>query len=615
MLEHAIWHTPYDSMAYPLSDDRLEVVLRAARGDLRRVEAVYTDRYTPHARPERVRLWPAGSDGLYDYWRGSMKLQYGRFMYYFQLEDGEMRVFYGEGGFSERPPQDEPWTWCFQYPCIWYHGGMDDPPGWARDAIVYQIFVDRFANGAPSNDPSRTSRWGALPTPRSFSGGDLAGIIQRLDYISSLGVSCLYLTPIFLSSSNHKYDTIDYFCIDPHFGDEETARRLVNECHSRGIRVVLDAVFNHSGYEFFAFQDVVEKGEDSPYWKWFTVHGFPVRTRPKPNYETFGPGIWQMPKFRTDNPEVRDYLISAAEHWTRTLDIDGWRLDVADDVDHGFWREFRTRMRRIKPDILIVGEILHDASPFLRGDQMDSVMNYPWRELCLNYFARRRIGTAAFANGLTATAMRNRRQVQYAMWNLLGSHDRQRFLTACQGDAARLMLASTFQFTYTGTPYIYYGDEIGLEGEDDPDCRRCMPWDEEKWDFKLLQHHRSLAHLRAEHTVLRRGEFASLIADGPESPFVYARWDDDACIVVALNNTEEPREVDVGFVAERMRNTHGLERWAGMPMETVFWLEHDGDGQRKLDGLPAPASATGDRRGQRAIRLPAMGAAVFRVEA
>ena len=167
---------------------------------------------------------------------------------------------------------------------------MDDPPVGLRDAIVYQIFVDRFANGAPSNDPSRTSRWGALPTPRSFSGGDLAGIIQRLDYISSLGVSCLYLTPIFLSSSNHKYDTIDYFCIDPHFGDEETARRLVNECHSRGIRVVLDAVFNHSGYEFFAFQDVVEKGEDSPYWKWFTVHGFPFVLSPKAELRNIRPG-------------------------------------------------------------------------------------------------------------------------------------------------------------------------------------------------------------------------------------------------------------------------------------------------------------------------------------
>ncbi|MDD2200952.1 MAG: glycoside hydrolase family 13 protein [Firmicutes bacterium] len=611
MHKHAIWHTPYDSMAYPLSDDRLEIVLRAARGDLRRVEAVYTDRYTPHALSDRVRLWPTGSDELFDYWRGSMELQYGRFMYYFELEDGETRIFYGEGGFSERPPQDEPWTWCFQYPCIWHHDGMDDPPAWARDAVVYQIFVDRFANGDPANDPAGTSRWGALPTPRSFSGGDLAGIIQKLDYMSSLGVSCLYLTPIFLSSSNHKYDTIDYFRIDPHFGDEETAKKLVDECHSRGIRVVLDAVFNHSGYEFFAFQDVVEKGKDSPYWKWFNVHEFPVRTRPKPNYETFGPGIWQMPKFRTDNPEVRDYLISAAEHWTRTLDIDGWRLDVADDVDHGFWREFRTRMRLIRPDILIVGEILHDASPFLRGDQMDSVMNYPWRELCLNYFARRRIGTAAFAVGLTATAMRNRRQVQYAMWNLLGSHDRERFLTACQGDAARVMLASTFQFTYTGTPYIYYGDEIGLEGEDDPDCRRCMPWDEDKWDRKLLKHYRDLAQLRAEHAVLRRGEFASLVADGPESPFVCARWDDGACIVVALNNTEEPREVDVGLVSERMSNTHGLECWAGMPMKTVFWLEHDDNGLEELDVLPAPASETG---GRRTIKLPAMGAGVFRVE-
>jgi cyclomaltodextrinase len=605
---------PYDAMAYPISDDRLEIVLRAARGDLRRVEAVYTDRYTPHARTSSTRLWIAGSDGLFDYWRGSMKLQYGRFMYYFELQDDEKRICYGEGGFSDEPPQDEPWTWCFQYPCIWYHGGMDDPPKWAQDAVVYQIFVDRFANGDRANDPPGVSRWGTLPTPRSFSGGDLAGIIEKLDYISSLGVSCLYLTPIFLSSSNHKYDTIDYYHIDPHFGNEDTARHLVDQCHARGIRVVLDAVFNHSGYDFFAFRDVVKKGDASPYWKWFNIHGYPVRTRPKPNYETFGPGIWQMPKFRTDNPEVRDYLISAAEHWTRTLDIDGWRLDVADDVDQGFWREFRTRMRQIKPDILIVGEILHDASPFLRGDQMDSVMNYPWRELCLDYFARRRIGTADFADGITATAMHYRRQTQYAMWNLLGSHDRQRFLTACRGDTARLMLATTFQFTYTGTPYIYYGDEIGLKGGEDPDCRKCMPWEEDLWDLDLLEHHRALARLRAEHPVLRRGDFASLIADGPDSPYVYARWDDDACIVVALNNTEEPQTVNTKLVAERMRKTHELEQWAGMPMKQIFSLHGDNTGQGRSDNTQASMSAVGENCGRHVVGLPGMGAAVFQVQ-
>jgi glycosidase len=229
---------------------------------------------------------------------------------------------------------------------------------------------------------------------------------------------------------------------------------------------------------------------------------------------------------------------------------------------------------------LIVGEILHDATPFLRGDQMNSVMNYPWRELCLHYFAERTIGTDAFVDNLTALQMRYRRQVQYAMWNLLGSHDRPRFLTLCGGDVRRVLLASTFQYTYLGTPYIYYGDEIGMEGDDDPDCRRCMSWDKQDWDEELLRHYAGLARLRRRHSALRRGEFTVLMADRPESPLVYARWNSRGntrpCIVVALNNTDKPASIDWELVAARMRQTGVLARWADRPMRTV-WTVGAGD--------------------------------------
>jgi len=577
LLKHALLHLPYDPMAYPVGEDEVEVVLRAARGDLKSASLLYVDRYGIGQHAKETGLRRVGSDSLFDYWSGRMKLRYGRFMYHFALSDGESEMYYGEGGLSAEPVAPEvcnPWAWCFHYPYTWRRHGVDDPPAWAADSVVYQIFVDRFANGDETNDPPGIDPWGTRPTSRSFSGGDLAGIIDRLDHLAGLGVSCIYLTPVFLAPSNHKYDTTDYYRIDPRFGDEATARRLVDESHARGIRVMLDAVFNHCGFSFGPFQDVMARGAESPYYKWFNIHELPVRARPRPNYETFAMDVPDMPKLRTDNREVRDYLIRAAEYWTRTLDIDGWRLDVADDVDPGLWREFRARIRAIKPEALMVGEILHDATPFLRGDQMDSVMNYPWRELCLQYFADRTIGTDAFACALTALQMRYRRQVQYAMWNLLGSHDRPRFLTLCNGDVRRALLASTFQFTYPGTPYIFYGDEIGMEGDDDPDCRQCMVWDKQKWDEQLPTHYAGLARLRRRYRALRRGEFTVLMADSAHSPFVYARWNSRgnarSCMVVAMNNTDVPASVDWGLIAARMRQTGVLARWADRPMRTVW---------------------------------------------
>ncbi|MDK2931998.1 MAG: cyclomaltodextrinase / maltogenic alpha-amylase / neopullulanase [Bacillota bacterium] len=571
MNRHAILHRPDAPTAYAVGDDELEVVLRAARGDLCRVEVVYGDRYTRPRRDRRVAMTVVAHDELFDYWTARITLAARRFRYYFVLDDGRETLCYGEEGFRREPPVEEWWRWSFQYPYLWFHDGQDDPPDWAQDAIVYQVFVERFANGDPTNDPPGVEPWGATPTRTSFFGGDLQGIIDHLDHLARLGVSCLYLTPIFESPTNHKYDTTDYYRIDPHFGDEELARRLVDECHMRGIRVILDAVFNHSGFDFFAFQDVLENGEKSPYFHWFRVWKTPIETRPRATYETFGTNLWRMPKLATDNPEVQDYLLGVAEHWTRTLGIDGWRLDVGDEVDPRFWRRFRERVRAINPDALIVGEVLHDAPAFVRGDQMDCYMNYPWRDLVVDFFAKRRISPKEFADGLASLRMRYRRQVDRAMWNLIDSHDRERFLTACGGDRRRMLLATTFQFMYTGTPYIYYGDEVGMEGEHDPDCRRCMPWDRSEWDREMLNHYRTLARLRRRYRALRRGEYATLVAGSSVGElFAFARWDANSCVVVLMNNTEEPAQCDPDLVRRRMAEVSGLKRWAASAFRPVL---------------------------------------------
>src|SRR5699024_5658775 len=203
------------------------------------------------------------------------------------------------------------------------------------------------------------------------------GIIKHLDYLVDLGINGIYFTPIFKAHSNHKYDTIDYMEIDPQFGDKSTFKELVKACHEKGIRIMLDAVFNHSGYYFSQFQDVLEKGENSKYKNWFHIKDFPIQTDPVPNFDSFA-FTSHMPKLNTEHPDVKQYLLDVATYWIKEFDIDGWRLDVANEVDHQFWREFRTAVKSVKQDVYILGEIWHDSMPWLQGDQFDAVMNYPF---------------------------------------------------------------------------------------------------------------------------------------------------------------------------------------------------------------------------------------------
>ena len=527
--------------AYPSGRDSLGVIVRCARGDLKSVAAYYGDRYAPIGAPDlqldrRIRLQLAGADDLYHYWTGELETATQRIGYYFLLDDGNEQCLYGEGGFSPAPPLPL-WCWCFEYPYLWW-SEENEPPAWAKEAVIYQIFPERFANGDPGNDPRHCRPWGERPTRESFFGGDLQGIRDHLDYLAELGVNCLYLTPIFRSGSNHKYDTADYLKIDPAFGNKRTARVLVEACHARGIRVILDAVFNHCGYDFRPFRDVRRRGPASPYHEWFNLRGYPVEAGPACNYETFANGVWQMPKLRTDRAEVREYLVGVAEQWTRELKIDGWRLDVGADADPGFWREFRHRIRAVNPEALIIGEVWHDASAFLQGDQMDAIMNYTWQYLCVDFFARRAMDVRSFVEVMNRQRMWYRESVTSACWNLLDSHDRMRFLTACGRDKSSLKLATVFQFTALGVPYIYYGAEIGMEGGEDPDCRRCMPWREEEWDRDLLVHYKGLVHLRRDNRVFSHGRQVDLIADPKTGLYAFVRASGSEYALVCLNTGE-----------------------------------------------------------------------------
>lgn len=417
------------------------------------------------------------------------------------------------------------------------------PPPWVHRAVFYQIFLDRFANGNRGNDPVSTVPWESCPSRENFFGGDLEGLTGRLDYLASLGVGGIYLNPIFLSPSNHKYDTQDYLLIDPHFGSLRTFGEMLDAAHDRGIRLLLDGVFNHTGDRFWAFQHVLRAGERSPYAQWYYCHGFPLRQQPKPNYDCWW-GFPSLPKLNVAHPDVLHYLSRVVSFWT-SLGIDGWRLDVPNEVPFFFWRYFRHLVRGINPEAYLVGEIWDDGRPWLGGDMFDAVMNYSWRDLVVKYIARGEISLESFVSGLESVLGRYPGQVPYGLFNLLGSHDTPRFLTLARGDKRRLKLAALLQFTYPGVPVIYYGDEVGLTGESDPDCRRTMLWQPEQQDLDLLGFFRRLGQLRGSSPALWTGDLHTILLDGANSVWAYTREAEGERILAVFNFSDHDRTTEL----------------------------------------------------------------------
>lgn len=539
MLRQAVFHKSDIPFAYPLNRDELHIVLKAASHDIKRAYVFYRDRYEWKSKFKVKQMYLSHSDELFDYFETTLKLK-KKFAYYFYLvsRDGE-KLYYTESGFFDvKPPAN--YYGYFQFPYI-CEKDIFFSPSWTNDCIIYQIFPERFFNGDKSNDPDNVAKWGEKPGVDTFFGGDLQGIIDKIDYLKALGINAIYLTPIFLSPTNHKYNTTDYYTIDPHFGDLETAKTLVKKCHENGIKVIFDAVFNHCGYEFFAFQDVVKNGRDSKYWDWFNIYDYPIKTGDECNYEVFSDHEWRMPKLMTKNPEVKKYLLDVAKYWLQEVDIDGWRLDVANEIDHSFWRDFRETVKSVKPDAIIIGEVMHDASPWLRGDQFDGVMNYPFKNALTEFFAKRSISASKFNTILTENLMRHMRKVNECMLNLIGSHDTERFLTMADENISRMKLAIVFQFTYPGIPYIYYGDEVGMTGGFDPDCRRCMIWDENNQNKDIYNFYKKLISIRKNSEELRYGDIKTLYAK--DSVIAFERRYGHKITTIVINNSDRSLKV------------------------------------------------------------------------
>jgi glycosidase len=431
-------------------------------------------------------------------------------------------------------------------------------PDWVKHAVFYQVFPDRFArSGKVPLQPSGLEPWDAPPTVHGYKGGDLYGVADRLDYLQDLGITALYLNPVFASGSNHRYHTHDYFAVDPMLGGNDALRHLLDAAHTRGMKVILDAVFNHASRGFLPFHDLMENGEASPYRDWFHVHGFPLGAYGEgggaAQYECWW-NLPALPKLNTDTPQVRAYLFSVAEHWLR-FGIDGWRLDVPNEIDDdAFWREFRRRCLAVDPDAYLVGEIWDDASRWLQGDQFHAVMNYPVAKAILGFVAREvdeaevakcgykaleRLTAESFARALRSELERHPRPVTEAQLNLLGSHDTPRVAAVVKGDASAVELSALLLFTLPGAPCVYYGDEIGLDGGHDPECREGMPWDRAgAWNRERLGQFRDVIALRHAHPALRTGDVDVAYAHHGVVA-IRRRLGDDDLLVVANHRDEE----------------------------------------------------------------------------
>lgn len=517
---NAVYHRANDNYCYPLNENELIINIKTGY-DVKYVNIIQGDPFT-------AGILGGGEDWYGDtfnipfkkrlknqvWWTTTIKPEFKRLKYFFELQTEDERWFYFEDGFvsQEQMELNGRSRQCFVFPWM---NPADIPvtPSWVNNTIWYQIYPERFCNGDTSNDPEGTLPWRNRGSVKNeeFFGGDLAGIIKRLDYLSDLGVSGLYLTPINEAPSSHKYDTTDYKKIDPHFGDADTMRELVSKAHERGIKIMLDGVFNHSGKDFAPWQDVLKNGPQSQYYDWFMINEWPLlpegqRARAG-QYYTFA-FYDSMPKLNTNNKEVRDYLIGVCEDWVRDFDVDAIRLDVANEISHVFCKELRYRLKAIKPDIYILGEIWHDAMPWLRGDEFDAVMNYPLGESIKDFWIDKSLTNEDFEYTINRCYTGYMQQTNDVLFNLLDSHDTKRLRTDVKNlDEYFQQLAVLF--TMPGSPCIFYGTEVALEGSYDPDCRRCMPWediDKGVYDerFSIIK---SLLHLRMTEPLLRDRNF------------------------------------------------------------------------------------------------------------
>ena len=506
MLNLSIFHSPGTVDACPI-DGLMHLRFRVQKGMILSARLIYNcNKNMWHEFRDEAEMKITHTDSELEYYSVAVPLTDTRFSYIFALTctDGKIR-YLSEEGLTDTYDHTLGYFSFFQYTSQFACDTMAVPE-WVKTATCYQIFPERFAVGSSGKDLSYVNtQWGVKPTPKSYYGGDLIGVREHLDYLVDLGVNVLYMTPVFCSPTNHKYEITDYETVDPAFGGNEALKALIEDAHKLGIKVMLDGVFNHCSCHHPFFLDAQKKGKNSPYYDWFFW-------KEDGSYLTFG-SVETMPKLNTGNPDVIRYFCDVAVMWMRDYGADGWRLDVSDEISHKFLRAFRDAVIAQNPEAIIIGEDWHRAVRYLNGDEYDGIMNYGVTKACLDLLAFQAIDSKAFRDRIVRLYHTYSIAANQKMLNLLGSHDTDRFLTRVKGDAVRFRTAAAIMFFYPGIPCVYYGDEIGLEGGYDPDCRRTFDWNEAKWNKETRNLIRKLMKLKKE-PALSVGTFEVNEADG-----------------------------------------------------------------------------------------------------
>ena len=552
----AIYHISSDNFCYPLDEDTLVIKIQTGY-DVSSVELVWGDPFeaglfgsdTGWDGEHLIMTFFAETD-VYKIWQSEVKPKFKRCRYYFILHGADEKIYYVENGFSTEQQfktykgrrQDFFFPWMNPSDII-------KPADWVNSTVWYQIFPDRFCSSG-RNTGEKYSKW-AAPDKKvrnsELYGGDLPGVTSRLDYLQQLGVGGIYFTPINESPSTHKYDTADYEKIDSGFGTNDDMKTLVAEAHKRGIRIMLDGVFNHCGLDFAPWRDVLEKGRDSEYFDWFMINTFPFtegygKAR-RGEYYSFA-FVDVMPKLNTNNEKAADYIISVCKKWVTEYDIDALRLDVSDELSHAFNKRLRRELFAIKPDFYIVGEAWHNSLPWLRGDEFDAVMNYSLQENIESFWRNPSFTAADLAHGVYSCYNSYQFQTCNVMFDLLDSHDTARLITRCGGDVNAFYQELCMLFTLNGSVSIYYGTEVCLEGSHDPDCRRCMPWREiERGDYTdRIEEMKRLIEMRKSIPELRNGSLR-FIESGNDRVIIYEKYSKNSTYRIVLNCSGKPYDI------------------------------------------------------------------------
>ncbi|MBR1743354.1 MAG: glycoside hydrolase family 13 protein [Lachnospiraceae bacterium] len=552
----AIYHRTSEQMSYPLNEEDLIINLRTGK-DVTAVFLVHGDPFAAGILGGAER-WDGTREKIYFkkelknhiWWTTTVKPEYKRCKYYFELHAGKEVWYYFEDGFLTKEQMELPGKMLQYFIVPWMNpADVNRTPDWVNDTVWYQIFPDRFCRGKDSKEDQAVLPWrtGAVKNEERF-GGNLSGMTEKLPYLKELGITGIYLTPICQAESNHKYDTTDYEKIDPGFGSEEDMKKFVHTAHEHGIRVMMDGVFNHSGRKFAPWLDVLEKGPESKYYHWFMINEWPVRmdrdTRDGRFYSfAFHEG---MPKLNTNHEEVIAYIEKICTGWVKRFDIDGIRFDVGNEVSHLLLKRLRRTLKGLKPDFYLLGEIWHDASQWLLGDEYDAVMNYPLTSGINDFFIDKSLTKRDFAWRINACYTMYQQQNNNVLFNLLDSHDTDRLITRVGGNQDVFLQEMAALFTMPGSVCIFYGTEVALEGGHDPDCRRCMPWDElmTEENEKISGKIKALIRLRKEEDTFRSLYFHFPNEISEKRCAEYIKLDDSGKrIQILLNGETEPVQV------------------------------------------------------------------------